>query len=507
MKPNLNRSNHEPSGESTNDLIEEEKITPNDSNKADMFDVCIGKRFNKNIEVLDSNSDSESVFYGCDEVLDDLQIEESADTNVVRQRISARSTKGKPPDRFTNEVNILGAIKTPDPIHFKEAIGCEQNAFWKRAMNEEMQSLEKNGTWQLTDLPADKKAIGSKWVYKSKEGSKGEIVYKARLVAQGFLQRHGMDYDETFAPVVRQTTLRTLLAVAGHRKMHVLHLDAKTAFLNSELEETVYMRQPMGFVKEGKEHQVCELKKAIYGLKQSARSWNQTISNLLLGNGYHQSDVDPCLFKKLDDEFWIYILIYVDDLLVISKSQKHIDDAECLLKSKFEMKNLGPVRNYVGLEVHRDTAGNFSISQSAYINKVIQEMGLKDAKTSKIPMHVSYGKSSDETNYLTDNEKYQKYIGCFLYISVNSRPDIAASTSILASKVSQPSTEDWNELKRVARYLKGSSSLKLCLNQQGVEEKLMGYADANWAEDRKERKSNSGYIFKVFGRTVSWCCQ
>lgn len=179
-----------------------------------------------------------------------------------------------------------------------------------------------------------------------------------------------------------------------------------------------------------------------------------------------------------------------------------------LLKGSFEIKCLGPIKNYLGLEVSQDLNGNFMVSQSSYIRKVITEIGLQDSKTSPYPLEPNYGKTATNGNALLDNRLYQKYIGCLLYISVNTRPDISASVSILARRVSKPTQEDWNELKRIIKYLKGTVELKLklsCIETEGST--FFGYADADWAENRDERKSNSGYVFMVNGGVISWCCR
>lgn len=314
-----------------------------------------------------------------------------------------------------------------------------------------------------------------------------------------------MDYDEVFAPVVRQTTLRTLLSVAGARKMTVVHFDVKSAFLHGELKETIYMRQPPGFEEGG--NLVCKLKKSIYGLKQAANVWNNTLHNVLCNGGFEQSSADQCLYTNFTNEEGItYILVYVDDILVVSEKDGNITRVETLLKTHFDISNLGRANHYLGLEIFQDKFSNFCIRQRKYIIDLVKEFGMENAKDSKYPIDPGYGKSESEK--LMDNTQYQKLIGSLLYLSVNSRPDIAASVSILARKVSAPTQEDWTELKRVLKYLKGTSNYFLRLSDNNAErDVLRGYADANWAEDRQDRKSNSGYVFQINGGTISWTCR
>lgn len=421
-------------------------------------------------------------------------------------RKSTRSNKGVPPKRLLDEIRVAHQ-EDKEPSNLKEALASKEKEFWKKAMIEEMKSLNANNTWELKELPAGRKAIGCRWVFKRKIGiGNNTVCYKARLVAQGFSQKYGEDYDEVFAPVVRHTTLRTLLAVASKRKYVVHHFDAKTAFLNGKLQEVIYMKQPPGFEDESKK--VCLLKKSLYGLKQSARAWNLTIHEALSNGNFIQSKADPCLYHRSVQDEKVYVLVYVDDLVVASESEKLIKETADHLNSSFELKCLGPIKQYLGLEIEKDIRGNFMVSQTEYINKVISDAGLTNSKKSPYPLDPSYRKSTVEAELLLDNRRYQQVIGSLLYISVNSRPDISASVSILARRVSKPTQEDWTELKRVIKYLKGTSKLKLKLSF--VEENqdiFYGYADADWAENRDDRKSNSGYVFKVFGGVVSWCCR
>lgn len=179
-----------------------------------------------------------------------------------------------------------------------------------------------------------------------------------------------------------------------------------------------------------------------------------------------------------------------------------------LLKRSFEIKCLVPIKTYLGLEIARDAHGNFTVSQTSYIQKVVSEVGLRDSKISTYPLDPSYCISATKGEVLLDNRMYQKFIGCLLYISVNSRPDISASVSILARRVSNPTQDDWNEVKRVIKYLKGTADMKLKLSRVEVKgDKFFGYADADWAENRSDRKSNSGYVFKIYGGVISWCCR
>lgn len=203
----------------------------------------------------------------------------------------------------------------------------------------------------------------------------------------------------------------------------------------------------------------------------------------------------------------VYVLIYVDDMAIVAKSTQTMNKVKSMLTSQFKTQDLGEIKHYLGIEVTRDCDDIFHLNQSQYIRKIVNEFGLSSAKASDVPIHVSYGKASSNSDdsLILSNAQYQKLLGCLLYVSVNTRPDIAASISILAQKVSQPRQEDWNELKRVLKYLKGTADLKLALGYKNYSgEFLLGYSDANWAEDKTNRKSNSGHVFLINGAAVCW---
>ena len=421
-------------------------------------------------------------------------------------RHSDRSNKGVPPSRFTAGLSSV-LQKEEEPKNFKEAMQSLNKSEWQSAVEEEMKSLKKNGTWKLIDPPQEGRIIGCKWVFKLKKTAEGAVSkYKARLVAQGFSQKFGIDYEEVFAPVVRQTTFRTLLAIAGKRKMFIYHYDVKTAFLNGDLKETILMKQPEGFEVLGKEHMVCQFNKSLYGLKQAAKAWNEKLHKTLLKHGFVQGQADPCLYTKFTEQRKIFLISYVDDLIMASKSEEEILQTGEDLGRCFSLINLGRLHHYLGIQIDQSEEGIFSISQPQYIDEVLKSVGLSDAKISKIPVDTGYVKSRKDEEPMEDNNSYRKLIGKLLYIAVNTRPDISDSVSILSQHNVGATESDWNEAKRIILYLKGTRELKLKLrnSKNSNEELLIGYADADWAANRKGRKSNSGYLFKFQGAAISW---
>lgn len=374
---------------------------------------------------------------------------------------------------------------------------------WKSAIKDELESLEKNDTWQLVELPAGKKVIDSKWVFKVKRNSEGEVErYKARLVARGFTQRPGFDFTATYSPVVKMATLRILLAMANQRGWHVHQMDVKCAFLNGSLDEEIFMRQPAGF--ERGKNLVCRLRKAIYGLKQASRNWNQRFHDFMCKLGFKRSEYDFCLYQWSCDGVIVFVVIYVDDILIVSNSEKAIVGIKKRFSTEFEMTDLQDVKSFLGLNIQRDRqAGTMTIDQKAYIQSVLERFGMDCCKPSPIPMepHLKLMKGNKEQ---TTDKPYRELIGCLMYLMVTSRPDICAAVSYFAGFQCGATEEHWVHLKRILRYLKGTMNYKLLYRRDESAEMLEAYADADWGNDPNDRRSVSGYVVKLFGSTVTW---
>lgn len=434
----------------------------------------------------------------------DNEIPPNDDTKGVR--VSARSNKGIPPKRLIEEVSLVSEcgwlVVDGEPKTYNDAMKRDDKEEWKTAMRKEMRSLTDNGTWDLVELPSGRTAIGCRWVYKIKTNSEAPL-YKARLVAQGFSQKFGSDYDEVFAPVARHATIKLLLSSAASKNMSVTHYDAKSAFLNGELQETIYMKQPPGFVKEGMDDHVCLLKKSIYGLKQSARVWNQMLHMFFIKLGLRQSEHDPCLYVYMENGKCIFVIIHVDDIIMATNGTSLRTHVEAQLERIFDINNLGNVASYLGIRIIREDQ-YFLLDQEKYINSLVSEFGLNVAKPADTPMSDSFLKEN-ESNFLLTNSDYRKAIGCLLFVAINTRPDISAAVTILAQRVEKPTQRDWDEVKRVIKFLKATAANKLRLGFTG-DTALIGYADADYAEDRDTRKSNTGFVF-LFGGPISWACR
>ena len=288
-------------------------------------------------------------------------------------------------------------------------------------------------------------------------------------------------------------------------------MDVKTAYLNGDLEEEIFMRQPEGFIDKDQPNLVCKLKKSLYGLKQSARCWNKTIDEYLKKSGYVQSDADPCIYVKkvmIDgEERIILIALYVDDLLIASNDINLLEMEKRNLSKRFEMVDEGEVHFILGMQVKRNRKeGLLSISQQAFLSSTLKRFGMEDCKPVATPLEpgTKFEKLLDEKD-VVELKGYQSVIGCLTYASIGTRPDIAASVGVLSQYMSKPGKQHWVGVKRVLRYLKGTLDYGLlytATNTGGTT--LRGYADADWAGDQTTRKSTSGYAFQIGNSTISW---
>ena len=247
-------------------------------------------------------------------------------------------------------------IVEDDPKTFEEAMKSQDVAFWKEAINDEMDSIMGNNTYVLTDLPPGCKPLGSKWIFKKKMKVDGTVEkFKARLVIQGFKQKSGIDYFDTYAPVARISTIRLLIALASIHNLIIHQMDVKTAFLNGELDEEVYMNQPQGFIMPGNENKVCKLIKSLYGLKQAPKQWHQKFDEVVLSSGYLLNQADKCVYSKFDESGkGVIICLYVDDMLIFGTDQNQVDLTKEFLSSRFSMKDMGEADVILGIRIKHE---------------------------------------------------------------------------------------------------------------------------------------------------------
>ncbi|KAL2230679.1 UNVERIFIED_CONTAM: Retrovirus-related Pol polyprotein from transposon TNT 1-94 [Sesamum indicum] len=325
-----------------------------------------------------------------------------------------------------------------DSITFKDAMVSSEAKQWKEAVKSEMDSIVSNGTWVLVDLPPGCTTIGCKWIFKRKLKPDGTIdKFKARLVAKGFKQKEGIDYFDTYSPVARLTTIRVLIALASVYNLPIHQKDVKTAFLYGELEEEIYMDQPEGFVAHGNEHKVCKLVKSLYGLKQAPKQWHEKFDKTILVFGFTVNENDKCIYCKVKGDKMIILCLYVDDILLIGSCLDIITETKSFLKNKFEMKDMGEANVILGIKLTRSTDG-ITISQSHYVEKIIEKFGYQNSRIAKTPYDPSVALFKNKSGVPVAQLRYSQIIGSLQYLANGTRPDISFSVSKLARYTSCP---------------------------------------------------------------------
>lgn len=437
------------------------------------------------------------------------QASEPEPETAVKKRGRPVGSKNKPkepalPHGMTTRskaVSQLAMVAAADPATVKEALARPDGHLWQEAMNEEYQALVDNDTWSLEQLPDGRNLVTSKWVLRSKINPDGTLnKRKARLVARGFSQSPGIDYFETYSPVVRYESVRCFLAIAAHLDMELIQFDVKTAFLNGPLQETVYIEQPEGF-RDGTDR-VCKLKKSLYGLKQAPLNWFKTMQDFLTSYGFTASEQDGCIFVKRLDKGHMLLSLYVDDGLVGSTNPNDLRTFMDKLRKRFKITENEP-SYYVGMELKRDReTRTVRVSQRGYLTRVLQRFGLSEASPISCPIDptLKLAKASE-----TEDEHdcpYREAVGSLNYAAVISRPDIAHSVNLLARFCNKPTKTHWSMVKRVMRYLKATLDYALVLGPGAAH--LHGYSDSDWGGDMDERKSTSGFVFMLLGGPVAW---
>jgi len=389
-----------------------------------------------------------------------------------------------------------------EPTTYKLAM---KNSDWLQAMQLEYDALLKNNTWTLVSLPHNRKAVGCKWVFRVKQNPDGSInKYKARLVAKGFHQIHGFDYKETFSPVVKPVTVRTVLTLAVTNKWCIQQLDVNNAFLNGYLDEEVYMIQPPGF-EVTDSSLVCKLNKALYGLKQAPRAWFERLTSTLLKFGFCASKCDPSLFTLHDNHHSTFILVYVDDIIITGSSKPLLQQLVQKLNSEFSLKDLGQLDYFLGIEVHHSDTGSLLLSQTKYIRDLLVKANMSTANGIASPMASSTKLSKYGSNHVSDPTFFRSIVGGLQYATI-TRPEISYSVNKVCQFMSAPLEDHWKAVKRILRYLQGTINHGLLISPASLHEplSLTGFCDADWASDPDDRRSTSGACIFLGPNLISW---
>ncbi|KAJ9561984.1 hypothetical protein OSB04_007144 [Centaurea solstitialis] len=372
-----------------------------------------------------------------------------------------------------------------EPTSYGEAVSGSESEQWQEAMKVEMQSMYDNQVWELTDLPQHCKAVGRKW----KTDMDGNVhTFKARLVAKGFTQTHGIDYDETFSPVAMLNSIRILMAISAYFNYEIWQMDFKTTFLNGKLTEDVYMEQPDGFEDPKNPNKVCKLLKSIYGLKQASRSWNLHFDERIKEFGFMKSELEPCVYTKFSGSIVTFLVLYVDDILLIGN----------------DMKELGEAAYILGIKIYRNRSKRLiGLSQSTYIDKILKKFRMDESKKGFIPMQHGICPASSQDQDKMKSVPYASAIGSIMYAMLCTRPDVAYSVSVTSRYQQNPGEPHWVAVKNILKYLRRTKDMFLVFGGSEDEISVIGYSDASFYTDRDDFRSQSGYVFTLNGGPIS----
>ncbi|GAB1598795.1 hypothetical protein Ahia01_000156700, partial [Argonauta hians] len=411
---------------------------------------------------------------------------------------------GKEVDNVVNTIHYCYTVMD-FPTTYEEAISSNASHEWQAAMDEEMFSLRENNTYTLKRLPPGRNVVGSRWVYTIKKNTDGSEKYKARFVAKGFSQKADIDYKETFSPTANMTSVRTLMQLAVQNNLTVHQMDVKSAYLNAPIDCEIYVQQPRGYeVHNEGQPLVWELKKSLYGLKQSGKNWNDVLHGYLTDLGFKQSLSDTCVYTNHRGNSTCIVIIWVDDILIATHNDQRMNEVKDALKKRFKMKDLGKINLFLGIEFTQDE-NTVTMSQSNYLTRLLARFGMENCKPKYSPCDANINKLCNEPAEQTDAKLYREIVGSLIYAMHGTRPDLCFAVTKLSQYMSDPSKNHMAMAKQVLRYLKRTIDQKLVFKPATEKLNLIGFCDADWANSG-DRKSITGYGFELTpeGPLVAW---
>ena len=434
-------------------------------------------------------------------------------TSVVDQPTQASQKSGRvrhPPSYLKDyeiSVNNIEAEIYDIPNSIAEIGSRDDCDKWMSAAQGEMESMSKNEVWSLVSPPPDVDIIRSRWVFSVKRHKDGSIDrYRARLCAKGCMQKGVFKFSDVYSPTASYETVKAVLASICEFDLEAVQLDVKAAFLYGKLDKPIYMYQPEGF--DDGSDRVCKLIKSMYGLRQSSKCWYRRFDAFMASTGFIRSKVEPCLYYSFDNGAMTYVLLYVDDLIIASSSLAILENVQKSLSEEFEMSKLANLDDtvFVGLNISRDRkAHTMRIDQFDYVNRLLIKYGMENSYGCKVPMEA--GLSLSRSNDACPNVPYQELIGTLMFLTRGTRPDICFAVSYLSRFQNNYGQEHWNALKRVLRYLKLYSEICLRFKKSDdMTDPLLCFVDADFANDKEDRKSTTGFIFFLFGNPIHWSC-
>ncbi|KAJ9542203.1 hypothetical protein OSB04_028709 [Centaurea solstitialis] len=407
---------------------------------------------------------------------------------VQTQDLRRSSRVRQEPDRYLGFLVSQDSGDLNEPTSYGEAVSGNESEQWQEAMKAEMQSMYDNQVWELTDLPQHCKAAGRKWVFKKKTDMDGNVhTFMARLVAKGFTQTHGIDYDETFSPVAMLKSIRILMAISAYFNYEIWQMDVKTAFLNGKLTEDVYMEQPEGF--------------------EDPKNPNKRIKEF----GFAKSEFEPCVYTKFSGSIVTFLVLYVDDILLIGNDVPTLQSVKSWLSRCFQMKDLGEAAYILGIKIYRNRSKRLiGLSQSTYIDKILKRFRMDESKKGFIPMQHGIVLSKTQCPVSSQEQDrmksvpYASAIGSIMYAMLCTRPDVDYSVSVTSRYQQNPGEPHWVAVKNILKYLRRTKDMFLVFGGSEDEISVTGYSDASFQTDRDDFRSQSGYVFTLNGGAISW---
>ncbi|KAJ4761435.1 hypothetical protein LUZ62_071810 [Rhynchospora pubera] len=442
-----------------------------------------------------TSSDRNSLLYTSTEATPAVNRAPSQPVHSMTTRSKDNSRK----PRYFPEFVAFHASLESEPTSFTKA---NSDPTWRQAMANELDALARNNTWSLVPPPQNQKIIGCKWVFRIKRKPDGSVErHKARLVAKGFHQEHGVDFLETYSPVVRPSTIRLALSLAVVSNWEIRQLDVQNAFLHGDLNDRVYMTQPQGFVDPSHPNHVCLLHKSLYGLKQAPRAWFHKLSSALLSLHFIASNYDPSLFVSHHSGQTLLVLVYVDDIIITGSDSKAVHSCISLLQQHFALKDLGPIHYFLGLEAKRSAQG-LHLSQTKYILDLLTRLNMVNAKPCTTPMATDISLMIGDSEPFDDPHLYRSVVGALQYATL-TRPDLSYAVNKVSQFMHNPTTNQWAAVKRILRYLCGSITHGLFISK-GSPLELHAFSDADWAGSQDDRRSTSGFCIYLGNNIISW---
>ncbi|KAG6438777.1 hypothetical protein O3G_MSEX000215 [Manduca sexta] len=457
----------------------------------------------------DDDHDSMHIFH------EHLQIEEEIENHNLQETSNQTEEETERPRRVRSKPKWLNdyvqgeesdensfiSYTCQEPTSYQEAMTRPDKSKWEEAINTELRTLQENNTWEeVTEVPEGENIISSKWVFTIKE-TEEKSIYKARLVARGFEQKN-CD-DKTYSPVAKLTTFKALMAVANQKRQPVYQMDVTSAFLYGDINETVFIQLP--------NNKIGKLNKSIYGLKKSPKYWNTKFNNFMLKENFVRSQNDPCLYMKHMDKNYIYVMLFVDDLLYFGSNKEQVDSFKNVICDNFKMKDLGLASYYLGINIKQDLKNYITvINQKKYLYKLLTKYQMLNCKTVSTPIEQNFNfelLNREKSESLEIEKSCRSLIGSLLYATC-TRPDLSVAVGFLSRYVHCASLALFKCLKRVLRYISGTIDLSLTYKCDNIGQnvcKLQGFSDSDWAGDILDRKSTSGQIFYIFECPISWC--